>query len=437
MPDYQFAVAGGARDSKGSRRRPRRFIPRLVCVAAVALSVGALAGPAAATPAPRLQALLKGSRIAIAGHVVASTSYDDDRVAVVTVAVDQVFKGSVPQGPPQQVSLAEMHEGVGRPPLASDARGLFFLRPASRISYYKKTLPPGAYDELLPDFGSFIEADSPAEFTRQREILQRVVTAASGAGFDAASARKLTFALLACDNATLVEDGAAGVSDLKPPLTDDEAKVLNTALLRAVLPERVRLALVHGVGDAKLTAEAPTLRQIDAPPALMEAAWQALDAMGESVPEHALTEQLGSATPTTRAAAVRELLRRDGVAAIATIGPLTVSDPDPEVRRAGIDALGELKRPEGLPPLEQAFAGNTTELRQASARAIVAIGGEPAVDTLERLATSGPEDSQRYAVVVLMLIDDPHKTAIVERLGQTHPDESIRRLITKGPEPHD
>ena len=169
----------------------------------------------------------------------------------------------------------------------------------------------------------------------------------------------------------------------------------------------------------------------------MEAAWRALDAMGDGLPQQALEERLASRTGSTRAAALRELLRRDGVSAIAAVGPLTISDPDPEVRRAGIDGLGELKRPEGLPPLAQAFAGNTTELRQAAARAIVAIGGEQAVSTLERLATTGPQDSQRYAVVVLMLIDDPHKTAVVERLGKTHPDEHIRRLITQGPEAHD
>jgi hypothetical protein len=56
---------------------------------------------------------------------------------------------------------------------------------------------------------------------------------------------------------------------------------------------------------------------------------------------------------------------------------------------------------------------------------------------LERLATSGPQDSQRYAVVVLMLIDDPHKTAVVDRLAKTHPDEQVRKLITHGPELHD
>ena len=115
---------------------------------------------------------------------------------------------------------------------------------------------------------------------------------------------------------------------------------------------------------------------------------------------------------------------------------LVTKDAAPEVRRAGIDALGALKQPEGLPVLEVAFVDNTTELRQAAARAIYAIGGPPAVATLERLATTGPPDSQRYAVVALMLIDEPSKSAAVERLGHTHPDPDIRKLITEGPDHH-
>ena len=437
MPDSQYAGAGGAGDLHRSPRRPRRVALPIVLRFALCFLPLVAAAPASATPAPRLQALLKAARIAVAGQVTAITPYDDDRAAVVTVGVDEVFKGTVPAGPPKLVSLAELHEGVSRPPLPADARGLFFLRPAPRTSFLTRTLPAGSYDELLPDFGAFIAADSPAEFTRQRGILQRIVKGISGAGLDAAAARTLTFDLLACDNPILVEDGAAGVADLKPPLSDDETQALQSTLLRTELPERVRLALVRSVGDAKLSALAPTLRKIDAPPPVMEAAWRALDAMGDGLPQQALEARLASRTASTRAAALRELLRRDGVSAIAAVGPLTISDPDPEVRRAGIDGLGELKRPVGLPPLAQAFAGNTTELRQAAARAIVAIGGEQAVSTLERLATTGPQDSQRYAVVVLMLIDDPHKTAVVERLGKTHPDEHIRRLITQGPEAHD
>ncbi|MDX2169985.1 MAG: HEAT repeat domain-containing protein [Deltaproteobacteria bacterium] len=416
---------GGARDR---RRSPRRRL-------ALALLALLAASPAGAATAPRLQSLLKSARVALAGHVDGVVEYDDGRVAVLAVAADQVFRGSVP-GTPPLVQVVELREGATRASIASGARGLFFLRPAARTSYLAQTLPPGSYDQLLADAGAFVAADSPAELARQRDILGRVLKSLTGPGLDAAAQRQLTVLLLEADNPLLVEDGAAGVADLRAPLSPDEGRALEAALLRSALPERVRLALVRSVADARLTAMVPALQKIDAPPALMEAAWQALDALGAGLSETTLDERLRDPAAATRSAALREKLQRDGVAAIAAVAPLVTRDASPEVRRAGIDALGALKQPEGLPVLEVAFVDNDTELRQAAARAIYSIGGPPAVAALERLATTGPIDSQRYAVVALMLIDDPSKTAIVERLGKTHPDADIRKLITSGPETH-
>jgi hypothetical protein len=432
MSSGTSTAAGGVRDLHRSPRRPRRAAASL---ALALLSLLAAARADAAT-APRLQNLLKSARLAIAGHVDNLAEYDDGRVVVLSVVVDQAFRGTVPSGSPPVVQVVDLREGATRPSITKGARGLFFLRPAPRTSYLGQTLPPGSYDQLLPEAGAFLAADSPEQLTRQRDILARVLKSVSGGGLDNAASRQLTVLLLGADNPLLVEDGAAGVADLKPPLTTDESRALDAALLRTELPERVRLALIHSVADAKLTAMVPTLQKIDAPPALMEAAWQALDALGAAMPDTALDERLGDPAPATRSAALREKLKRDGVAAIPSVAPLVTKDASPEVRRAGIDALGELKQPEGLPVLEIAFVDNTTELRQASARAIYSIGGPPAVAALERLATTGPIDSQRYAIVALMLIDDPSKTAIVERLATTHPDPDIRKLIAEGPEHH-
>jgi hypothetical protein len=432
MSSGSSAAAGGVRDRPRSPRRPR---PAAASLALALLSLLAVARADAAT-APRLQNLLKSARLAVAGHVDGVTEYDDGRVVVLSVVVDQTFRGTVPSGTPPVVQIVDLREGATRPSIGNGARGLFFLRPAPRTSYLAQALPPGSYDQLLPEAGAFVAADSPEQFARQRDILGRVLKSVSGGGLDNAASRQLTVLLLGADNPLLVEDGAAGVADLKPPLTTDETHAVQDALLRTALPERVRLALVRGVADAKLTALVPTLQQIDAPPALMEAAWQALDGLGAAMPDTALDQRLGDPAPATRSAALREKLKRDGVAAIASVAPLVTKDVSPEVRRAGIDALGELKQPEGLPVLEVAFVDNSTELRQAAARAIYSIGGPPAVAALERLATTGPTDSQRYAIVALMLIDDPSKAAVVERLGTTHPDADIRKLIAEGPETH-
>ncbi len=57
-------------------------------------------------------------------------------------------------------------------------------------------------------------------------------------------------------------------------------------------------------------------------------------------------------------------------------------------------------RAEALPPLERAFGENGGEVQQTAARAILAVGGQPAADTFGRLAFSGPIEAQRYAVVL-------------------------------------
>jgi hypothetical protein len=408
-------------------RRPAVSRPALAAVLLVLL----LVSPAGALPAPRLRALLQASKVAVAGQVSGVTAYDDGRASVAQLTVETAFKGSLPE-PPPSLAIAELHEGSNKPGLRDGARGLFFLRPATRSSYMTRTLPSGTYYELLPEFGAFVAADSAAEAARQTAIMKRLAAVARGTSLTAATARTLTFELLVCDSPIMVEDGAAGVAELTPPLTSDESRILDTALTRSEFPERVRLALVQAVGKAKLAAMAPTLRKITSPPAVMEAAWQALDALGAGLSDEALAEQLASPEATTRTAALRELLRRQGVEAIAEITPVVVQDPDPAVRRAGIDALGALKVPDALPPLERAFADNPEELRQHAARAILAIGGKPAVDALVRLTERGPLESQRYATLTLMTIDDPNKQDALRRIAKTHTDDQVRELVIHG-----
>jgi hypothetical protein len=423
MPELDCHPLGGAPRA----RRPAAFGPALASYLLILL----LVSPAGALPAPRLRALLQASKVAVAGQVSGVTSYDDDRASVAQVKLETTFKGALPD-PPPSLAIAELHEGSSKPGLRDGARGLFFLRPATRSSYMTRTLPNGTYYELLPEFGAFVAADSPAEVTRQNAIMKRLAEVARGTSLTAAAARTLTFELLACDSPVLVEDGAAGVAELSPPLTSQETRTLETALTRTQFPERVRLALVQAVGKAKLTAMAPTLRTITSPPPVMEASWQALDALGAGLSDEALAEQLASPEATTRTAAMRELLRRQGVGAITEITPVVVQDPDLAVRRAGIDALGALKVPDALPPLERAFADNPEELRQHAARAILAIGGKPAVEALVRLTETGPLESQRFATLTLMTIDYPDKQDALRRIAKTHTDDQVRELVIHG-----
>jgi HEAT repeat protein len=425
--------------SGGARVPPRRALRRCSLATALCILIVAPAPSADASPAPRLRALLKAGRLVVDGQVATVKSYDDDRVAVVEFRVDKIFKGNLPGEPPQRVSIVEVREGPVRPGLDAGMRGIAVLRPAPRTTLLAKVLPEGTYYELLPEHGSFIAAASPGDAGRNSAVVDRLVAAARGSGLDASAARQLTFALLASQSPILVEDGIAGVAKLgrQAALTAEELGTLRTALGRADLPEQVRIALIEAVAAAGIGEAVPALQAISTPPAVVEAAWQALDRLGAAPPDESLQARLADREASIRAAAARELLRREGVEAISQIAPLAIQDPDPSVRMAAVEALGALKKPEALPPLERVFSSSSPELQQASARAIIGIGGQPAIDALGRLAFAGPGESQRYAVVVLMTVNDERKTEVLQRIGATHPEEEVRDLALHGLDVHE
>jgi hypothetical protein len=433
MLDDAGGLPGGARAIRRALRGRIRSAALVPALAALALCT-APGAAAAETPAPRLRALLGSARLVVSGQASGATSYDDDRVAVITFTADQALKGSLPGIPPIAVSIVELHEGPARAPLTTGMRGIIFLRPVRRTSYLAKTIPPGSYYEQLPEYGSFVAAASKAEADRQYEIVARLLAAARGEALGAAQLRKLTMDLLGAENPLLVEDAAAGLAGFKSQreLSDAELGTIRRAVTRVDVPERVRIALIQAIADAGLTEAVPVLQSIAAPPAVAEAAWQALDRLGSPVPDKDLDARLADQDPSIRAATVRELLHRDGSAAVSRVAPVAVQDPDPSVRRAAVDALGALGTPEALPPLERVFADSSGELQQATGRAILAVGGAPAIDAFGRLAFVGPITSQRYAVVLLMVIDDPQKAEVLQRIASTHEDPQIRDLIEHG-----
>jgi HEAT repeat protein len=432
MRDSAGALPGGAWGEHVPALRPRRFAAAFF--AALALAAPARA-PGIEAPAPRLRALLTAARLVVAGEVAGVASYDDDRVAVLTFTVARTLKAPSPAAAPKDVAIVELHEGPVRPPLATGTRGIAFLRPAVRTSYYAKTLPAGVtYYELVNDYGSFLGAPSQAELDREVEVVSQLVAVGRGEPLTGATARRLTFALLGAQNPVLVEDAAAGLEGFgtQRELSADELSTMRAALTRDDLSERIRIALIDAIASGGVTDAVPVLQQIDHPTAVAEAAWRALDKLGAPVSEKSLDERLADRDPAVRAATVRELLKRDGTAAISRVAPVAVQDPDPTVRIAAVDALGALATPEAVPPLERVFGDSSGELQRAAGRAILGSGSDAAADAFGRLAFVGSPSSQHYAVVLLMLIDDPHAQAVLQRVKATHTDPEIQNLIEHG-----
>jgi HEAT repeat protein len=399
-----------------------------------------LPAPSSALVAPHLRSLLEKSRLVVGGTVENVAEYASGRVAVAELRVAETFKGTPPQAG-KSVFIVEMRELPTPPVFETGKRGIAFLKGAQRTTFLRETIPSGTYHEVAAKRG-FLTAASDAELAEMMKILGRLAAASRQPERDPARRseldRRLAFDLLAATQPAFVEDGAASlasVAGLAATLTDGERRVVEAALQRTDLETRIRIALIEAVAASGLRQLAPALAQLHSPVEVQAAAWKALDSLGAAAAPERIEENLAAADPSLRAAAARELLRREGADAVSKVAPLALQDADESVRAAAIEALGETRKPEALPPLERAFAQETGDLQRAAARAIHTIGGKPAIEAFGRLAFEGPPESQRYAVVLLLTLADK-QDPVVQRILATHEDPEVRRLIEHGLDVH-
>lgn len=418
----------------GCRRATTRSLVFAVCALAAALP----STRAAAAIAPRLGGLIDDAERIVVGSVTKVTPYDDRRALVVEVAVEKTLRG---EAAGTDVAIAAMRRFPSQPlPCKAGERGVIFLRVARLNSYLRKTLPPASYHELVGDWTALVVSAAPQEAGHIASLVERLLALESKVSDDAAASaaaeRGLVFDLIASQTPLLVEDGAASLKEipqLAGSLTADEQRRLESAIGRDDLPRSIRVSLIEAVATAGLRQLVPALRKIESPE-MLAASWQALADLGSPVDEKGLANDLADSNPELRAAAARELLKRQPAEAIGRAAPLALSDPDPQVRVAVIEALGATRLPEALPTLERAFNGDSPEIRQAATRAVVAIGGRPAVESLGRLAFSAPdEEAQRYAVAAFILLKVPPDDPVLRRIAETHPNPSVRELAEKGP----
>jgi hypothetical protein len=391
---------------------------------------------------PGLAQLLGRARLVVAGDVVELTSYDSGRITAARVHVSRLLEG---ESPGADVVVVERHDLPSSPELLPKGEhAVVFLVPAARTSSLKATLPAGTYYEIVEGRAGVLSSSSAADVQEAAAIVARMVNATRTPVPEnerRAAARKLVFDEIVARQALVVADGASGLGGIKnlaATLGPQERQRLESALERADLPTWVRVSLVNAVAESGLTVLVPVLRTLPEPtPELQRAAWDALIRLGAAPSAEDMKPALTSPDAPTRATAAHALLAARGAAAIPEVAKLALDDPDHKVRIAATEALGESRLPEALPTLERAFASPETDLRQAAGRAIYTIGGRPAAETFERLAFEGPPDAQKYAVVLLLVSGVPHDDPLVERIRTTHPDESIRRIVTEGLEVHD
>ncbi len=417
-------------------RAGHRCLARGFATALAALCL--LVPQSAAADAPRLTALLKASRLVVRAQVTDVAEYDNDRIAVATLRVDEVLKGTPVTG---NVSVIEMRD-LPVPPLFETGRNLIaFLVPGTSNSYLAQHIPAGDYMSPVKVKPGCLVAESNSDAEAMARVIGRMVVGGQQPERDvskrAVSSRKLGFDLVAASNAVLVDDGVTtigGLENLAATLTSEEQHILESALTRSNLPARVRIALIQTIAKLNLKQLVPALQRIDTGE-LADSAWEALSRLGAAPAREEMEKHLANSDPAVRTAAIRQLLRHDKAAAVPRAAQLAKTDPDTTVRVAAIEALGKADVPEAVPALEIIFAEPTWETRQAVGRALIQVGGRTAAEAFERMAFTGPPDAQRYAVV-LLLLSVPRDDTLVQRVQTTHPDPEIRSLAEHGVEAH-
>jgi HEAT repeats len=400
--------------------------------------VGAAHG--AGQPWPRLDDLLRRSRLAVAGTVTRSASFDDGRVVVAFVRPDRVLKGDAGSG---EVAVVEEHDLPSSPTLLpSGQHAVVFLVRAPHTSSLARVLPAGQTSWVPLDAQMGVLASPSAEAIREAGglVARRADMATNTTADPAARAeqlRALAFDEIAAAQPVVVEDGAAAVAalpDLNATLTDREQHRLEAALGRADLPARVRVALVRAVEAQLLAALVPALRALrDAPPDVLAASWQALGALGGPMTATDLAPFLQSSVPGVRAVAVPALLAAQGAAAVPQVERIALTERDVAVGAAAATALGAAKVDGGLAALERIYAkAPSEEVREAAGNALVAWGGDGAADALARLAFDAPPGAQKRAVTLLFLMGRTEDDPRIVRIRTTHPDPSVRSLVEHG-----
>lgn len=404
----------------------------------LALVAGAL--PATAADAPRLNALLKAARVAVRAHVANVNEYDNGRIAMASLRVDEALKGAPSKD--ATINVVEMRDLPTPPVFEAGHDVVAFLVSYTRNSYLAQYLPPGDYMSLVKVKPGCLTARSADDAASMAQLIGRMVSSSQQPEHDAArrasAARRLGFDLIAASHPVLVEDGTttiAGIEDLAGSLTSAEQQAIETALDRSDLPARLRIALIQTVADRGLEQLVPALRRLESAE-LADAAWAALAKLGAAPAREDLEKHLTSTEPRMRTAAIQQLLRQEKAAAIPRAIQIARTDPDTDVRVAATEAIGASGGPEAVSALQTVYAEPTWETRQAVGRSLLRIGGRPAAAACEHMAFTAPVDAQRYAVVLLLLSvqrDDP----LVQRVINTHPDEELRRLAAHGLDVHE
>jgi HEAT repeat protein len=424
------------------RRKPVTEPPAGVAVpAGPPLDATAVRAPAPAAPGAKpttgvipLRMLAADSVLVVDGVVGTIDTFDAERLDVYRVRPQKTLRGSTDAA---ELAVVEMRNSTEVPAwLAGGDRAVLLLREAPPLSYLAQQLPTGTYYAPTGGRDGIVRVTSDAERETVAAVLAegaRIATLTDETE-NRTARRALAFRELGSDQPRLAGDAQLELRLLDPlkELTHDEIAALEHALASKNVRPATRVGLVQLIAQRGLTEALPAVKAtlVDEPEVL-DAVLAARVRLGAPAGRGELTGYLTSKDPKMRSSAVRALAGLPEPA-LGDIGHYATSDPDTGVRVAAIEALGSTQKAGALPTLSETFGTSQREIRQASGRAILAIGGDAASDALINLALHGADSQTQTYAAVLLLVSHGRDSPPVQRLLDSRPSPEVVDVVQKG-----
>ena len=435
-------AAAGAAVAHGPIRKQLRTTPppgTVVPLARPPFPTAAAAHGAASSGARSLRALAAEATAIGLASVTRTETHDGDRLQLHRLGIERVLRGRLDDPEPGVVDLGG---GVRRAPLlVAGEHVVVLLRAAPRLSYLTQQLPEGQYFEPVGGRDGVILVGSEGELQAVERVL-RVIDGLSK--LDAVAARtaqrELAFDELRSGSPRLVADALAELRELPElgSLSAPEAGDLRRVLADPRIDPVVRVGLIELASEQAGASALPALASVDTQePLVLDALLAARAQLGAPASHAELARYLASADPSVRSAALRALAALGDERSIAELGRHATTDADVSVRAAAVEALGASHQPAAVPILARAFDAPEREVKQASGRALLAVGGPAATDALVDLALRGPSSETRsYAALLLIASRGPDDPA-VRRIANSDPSPEVRYLLKHGLEFHE
>jgi HEAT repeat protein len=391
-------------------------------------------GVTATTGVVPLHQLAAQATLVVAGVVASTDSVDDDHLRVYHLRVDATLMGTLDG---TEARIVDVRGASARPSLLPDGmRAVVLLRPAPPLSYLAEHLPDTPRYALTGGRDGIVPIANDAEWKTVETTLAEAMRI--GTLTDESEARRarraLAFAELASAQPRLADDALVELRRLDDvtSLTPEEAEILSRSLAGHGIGRPTRVGLIRLIGDRAWKDALPALRgaDIDAPEVL-DAVLAARGKLGAPAAKGELQGFLASKDPAVRSAAIRALAALP-TPAVGELGRFATSDTDVGVRVAAIEALGTTRQAAAVPTLSQTFAEPRREVRQASGRALLTIGGGAASDAFVNLALHGGDADTRKYAALLLVVSTGKDSPPVQRLLASNPSGEVRDVVEHG-----